>query len=124
MSGQDSTTIALTVSFRGRSHTINVPLSSPVYALHTQLEDLTDVPPTLQKLLYKGKKLFWKSDEDARSTTLENVGLKDGTKMQLLGSTLKELEGLKKEEGEHLRRERIMRERASKAPVKVSIHTG
>src|SRR5258705_10224465 len=120
MSDQHPVPIALTVSFRGASHTINLPLSSSVYTLHTQLEDLTDVPHTLQKLLYRGKKLFWKSDEDAQSTTLEKVGMRDGTKIQLLGSTLTELEGLKKEESEHLRKERIMRERALKAPVKVS----
>jgi len=120
MTDQHPVPITLTVSFRGALHNINLPLSSPVYTLHTQLEELTDVPHTLQKLLYRGKKLFWKSDEDARSTTLEKVGMRDGTKIQLLGSTLTELEGLKKEESEHLRKERIMRERALKAPVKVS----
>jgi hypothetical protein len=112
--------ITLSVSFRRTTHSVALPLSSPLYTLHTQLEDLTDVPPALQKLLYKGKKLVWKSEEDAQSTTVEKAGLRDGMKVQLLGSTLKELEGLKREEGEHLRRERIMRDRASKPPVKVS----
>lgn len=112
--------LTITVSFRGTPHSINIPLSSPTYTLHTHLEDLTDVPPALQKLLYKGKKLVWESAEDAERTTVESAGLKDGMKVQLLGSTLKELEGLKKEEAAHLRKERIMRERSRKPPVKVS----
>ncbi len=111
--------IALTISFRGALYTITLPSSSPLSVLHARLEEFSAVPSPLQKLLYKGKKLTWSSEEAAQSTTVEDAGLKDGMKAQLLGSTLKEVEVLKKEEGEYMRKERIMKERALKAPVKV-----
>jgi hypothetical protein len=111
--------ITLTVSFRGASYTITLPSSSTLSILYARIEEFSAVPPPLQKLLYKGKKLTWNSEEAAQSTTVEDAGLKDGMKAQLLGSTLKEVEGLKKEEGEHMRKERIMKERALKEPVKV-----
>ena len=114
-----SAPITLTISFRGTAHSVTIPQSSSIFFLHERLEDITNVPPSLQKLLYKGKKLTWTSEEEAQKTTLEQVGLKDGIKVQFLGSTLKEMEGLKKEEGEHLKKAKILRERALKAPVKV-----
>ena len=110
--------ITFTISFRGTPHVVSdLSSSSTLSELHLRLEDLTGVSPSLQKLLYKGKKTTW--TEGADRVTLAEAGLKDGMKVQLLGSTTKELEGMKKEEGEHQRKERIMRERALKAPVKV-----
>jgi len=51
---------------------------------------------------------------------LVQAGLKDGTKVQMLGSKTKDLDGMKTVENENQRRERIMRERALKASVKAS----
>jgi len=51
--------------------------------------------------------------------TLVEAGLKNGTKVQMLGSTAKELSGIKAVENENQRIERIMRERALKPSAKV-----
>ncbi|KAF8902405.1 WLM domain-containing protein [Gymnopilus junonius] len=106
--------ISLTVSFRGKNHAISISQDSTLEELHARIEELTEVPPSLQKLLYKGKKATV-NDE----TTIAEAGLKNGTKVQMLGSTSRELDSLKAVENENQRRERIMRERALKAPVKL-----
>jgi hypothetical protein len=82
------------------------------------LEELTGIPPSLQKLLYKGKK----SLQD--DTAIAAAGIKDGLKLQMLGSTPQEIGGLKSAEDEQQRINRIMRERAMKAPVKVRLSLG
>lgn len=102
------------VSYRGQTHNLNLPADTPVLTLQVQLNDLTGVPPTLQKLIYKGKKA--QKGEDA---TIADVGIKNGAKVQLLGTTTQELDGLKSAESEQQRRERIMRERAMKPQYKV-----
>ena len=63
----------LTVTFRGTTHPLSVLPDSTLEALQLQLEELTSVPPSLQKLLYKGKKPRISPD-----ATLEEAGLKDG----------------------------------------------
>lgn len=72
------------------------------------------MPPSLQKLLYKGKKPTLQDTD-----TLAQAGLKNGTKVQMLGSTTEELGRTLAAENEYQRKERILRERALKAPVKV-----
>lgn len=72
------------------------------------------MPPSLQKLLFKGKKSNLQDTD-----TLAQAGFKTGTKVQMLGSTTEELGRTLAVEGEHQRKERILRERALKAPVKV-----
>ncbi|TFK39712.1 WLM-domain-containing protein [Crucibulum laeve] len=108
--------ISLTVSYRGTPHALSLLPDSTLAALRARLEELTSVPPSLQKLLYKGKKA---SGSDNEELTLAQVGLKNGMKVQMLGSTAQELGGMKAVEDEQKKRERIMRERALKAPVKV-----
>jgi hypothetical protein len=81
------------------------------------LEELTSVPPSLQKLLYKGKKPSSGADNEI---TLSQAGFKHGIKVQMLGSTTEELGSLQAAESEQKRRDRILRERALKAPTKVS----
>ncbi|KAF9474827.1 WLM-domain-containing protein [Pholiota conissans] len=107
--------ISVTVSFRGKAHTISLSSDATLSDLHAQLEELTEVPPSLQKLLYKGKKPTGGDEE----ITILLAGIKDGMKIQMLGTTTKDLEGMKAVENENQRRERIMRERALKAPVKL-----
>jgi hypothetical protein len=77
------------------------------------------VPPAVQKLLYKNKKPL--GNNDVEQITITQAGLKDGLKVQMFGSTTQELDGLRTAENEHTRVERILRERALKAPVKVSL---
>ncbi|KAJ7747685.1 WLM-domain-containing protein [Mycena maculata] len=108
-------TISLIVSHRGVQHRLAVFPDSTLAELHATLEDLTTVPPSMQKLLYKNST---KASNDSE-ITLRDAGLKDGTKVQMVGATLQELDGLHAKEAEERKRDRILRERALKAPVKV-----
>ena len=111
--------IELVVSHRGTQHRLSLLPTDTVALLQARLEELTSVPPSLQKLLFKGKKSNLHD-----SDTLAQAGLKHGTKVQMLGSTTEELGRTLAAENEHQRKERIMRERALKAPVQVceSLH--
>lgn len=53
--------------------------------------------------------------------TLIEVGMKDGMKIQLLGATMQELGGTKDAENAQRKQEKILRERALKPQVKVSV---
>ncbi|KAH9479215.1 DNA-dependent metalloprotease WSS1-like protein 2 [Psilocybe cubensis] len=107
--------ITLHVAFRGTTHTLSLPPDTPLDALHARIEELTEVPPALQKLLYKGKR----SIAAGGDATVEAVGLRDGVKVQMLGSTMREVEGVRAVEGERARREGVMHKRAMKPAVKV-----
>ncbi|EMD39332.1 hypothetical protein CERSUDRAFT_46810 [Gelatoporia subvermispora B] len=106
--------IEVTVSHRGTTHKLSLLPADTLAVLYARLEELTGVPPPLQKLLYKGKK----PNVDPEGS-LEAAGLKHGTKAQMLGTRPDELQDLQKVESEHQRRERILRERAARGPVKV-----
>ncbi|EED83764.1 predicted protein, partial [Postia placenta Mad-698-R] len=110
--------IELNVSHRGTSHRLSLLPNDTITALQARLEELTSVPSSLQKLLYKGKKPHLQDDD-----TLSQAGLRDGIKVQLIGPTAEELGGMRAVEDERNRRERIMRERAAKASVKVRPRT-
>ncbi|KAF8141456.1 WLM-domain-containing protein [Boletus edulis] len=107
-------TISLSIGFRGTTHEISLPPDAPLMRLIALLEELTSVPPTLQKLLFRGKKF-----QHAANLTLAQIGLRDGTKLQMLGQTAQEITSLNVTESEHQRKERILRERALKPQVKV-----
>ena len=111
-----SETISLSISFRGTIHEISLPPDAPMTRLEALLEELTSVPPTLQKLLFRGKKV-----QHADNLTLAQVGLRDGIKVQMLGQTAQEIASLNVTESEHQRKERILRERALKPQVKVRV---
>jgi hypothetical protein len=108
--------ISVTVSYRGTSYPLALLPDSTLAALQVQLEELTSVPPSLQKLLYKGKRAGLGAEHE---TTLSEAGLKNGLKIQVLGSTTEELGSLQAVESEQKRRDHILRERALKAPTKV-----
>ncbi|KAF7361380.1 Zinc metalloproteinase [Mycena sanguinolenta] len=110
----DSDTISFTVSHRGFQHRLSILPDSTLADLHATLEELTTVPPSMQKLLYKNSP---KAAHD--EMTLREAGLKNGIKVQMVGSTLQELDSLQAKEAEQRKRDRILRERALKAPVKV-----
>ena len=112
MASEDAA-INLTFAHRGTTHALSLLPDMTLAYLHDRLEELTFVPPENQKLLYKGKKAV------GNDTTISEAGLKDGMKVQLIGPTAEELGGLKATESEHQRKERILRERAQKAQVKV-----
>ncbi|KAM5536586.1 hypothetical protein V8D89_009681 [Ganoderma adspersum] len=102
----------LIFTHRGATHPLSLLPDTTLAYLHDRLEELTSVPPENQKLLYKGKKTV------GNDAAISDAGLKDGMKVQLIGPTADELGGLRATENEHQRKERILRERARKAPVK------
>lgn len=108
--------ISLTVTHRGTPCSLSLLPDSTLAVLHAQLEELTSVPPSLQKLLYKGKKLNSGVDDE---TTLSQAGFKHGMKIQMLGSTAQELGDIQAVETERRKRDLILRERALTAPTKV-----
>ncbi|KAH9893440.1 WLM-domain-containing protein [Cubamyces lactineus] len=113
MDASSNGNITISVSHRGIIHPLSLLPDSTLAYLQARLEELTSVPPSNQKLLYKGKKVV------AEDVSIAEAGLKDGTKVQLIGPTAEELGGLKATESEHQRKERVLQERAQRAPVKV-----
>lgn len=112
-----SALISITVSHRGTAHTLSLLPETTFDTIYLHLEELTNVPTDRQKLLYKGKKT---SPNDG-AMTLAQAGIRDGTKMQLLGATAEEVGGLKAVEDEQRRRQSIMQERMKKGPTKVLV---
>ncbi|KAF6761814.1 WLM domain-containing protein [Ephemerocybe angulata] len=106
--------LSFSVAFRGTTHRLALLSSTPLSELEAQLQELTGVPPGLQKLIFKGKKAQHQGD-----APIGEIGIKNNSKIQLLGTTAQELDGLKNVEDEKHRRERIMRERAMKPQYKV-----
>ena len=109
-----SSPISFTVTHRGSSHPLSLLPETTLESFHATLEQLTGVPPSLQKLLYKGRKSIG-SDQ----LSIVEAGIKNGLKMQMLGSTVREISGFKAEENEQQRKNRILKERAMKPPTKV-----
>ncbi|KAF7295016.1 Zinc metalloproteinase [Mycena indigotica] len=107
--------MSLVISYRGTQHRVALLPDNTLSDLHQTLEELTTVPPEMQKLLYKNSP----KGGGAPEMSLREAGLKDGSKIQMVGSTLEELGGLHAKEAEARKRDRILRERALKAPVKV-----
>ncbi|KAJ4475090.1 WLM-domain-containing protein [Lentinula aciculospora] len=105
----------LTVSYRGQLYPLSLLPDDTLAVLHARLEELTSTPPQLQKLLYKGKSNKPLNDQ----ITLIQAGLRDGVKIQMLGTTTNELDGIKAVESDQQKRERIMRERTLKGPTKL-----
>lgn len=115
-----SDSISFTVTFRGVPYDLSILPTTTLAELYQHLGELTGVPPALQKLLYKNKKS--PGNNDIEEMTVTQAGLKNGIKVQMLGSTTQDLDGLRAVENERTRVERILRERALKAPVKVSFY--
>ncbi|KZT38178.1 WLM-domain-containing protein [Sistotremastrum suecicum HHB10207 ss-3] len=107
--------ITIHVAFRGNTYDLTFPSSTPLSTLTSTLEELTSVPPNLQKLLYRGKKATSQLDD----VSLLDVGLRDGTKVQLLGSTVDQVGDMHKAESEKRRRDGIMEARARAGPSKI-----
>jgi len=111
--------IRVTVTFRGTSHTLSIPSDAPLSVLHSRLEAITSVPSSLHKLIYKGKKIQHRQGDSEPEPTIVQAGLRDGVKIQMLGSTAEELNQLTAADSAHQSKERILRERALKPQVKV-----
>ncbi|OAX40320.1 WLM-domain-containing protein [Rhizopogon vinicolor AM-OR11-026] len=112
--------VSLTFTFRTTSHTLHLPTDTPLSVLHSRLEALTSVPPSLQKLIYRGKKIQHRQNDDSEpEPTIVQAGLRDGIKVQMLGSTAEELKQLTAADSARQSKERTLRERALKPQVKL-----
>ncbi|KAI6164465.1 WLM-domain-containing protein [Pisolithus thermaeus] len=109
--------ISFEVAFRGDTHRVSLPSDDTVASLCARLEELTQVPPSAQKLLFRGKKI----GASQEGVTLTQAGLRDGIRVQMLGSTTQELDALHSTESEHHKKERILRERALKPQIKARL---
>ncbi len=107
-------TISLNFTYRGASFPLMLSSATTLGEMQSELEELTSVPPSLQKLLYKGKNIAQNRESDAR---ISSLGLRAASKIQLLGITSAELSGLQATETEQHRIDRILRERALKTPT-------
>ncbi|KAF7794989.1 hypothetical protein EIP86_006133 [Pleurotus ostreatoroseus] len=112
-----SSSIAFTLSCRGQTHNISLDPEATFTELQTRIHALTNIPPTNQKILFKGKKQVRSGSES--STTILDAGLRGGTKVQVLGPTAEEVNGIKQVEEEKRRKDKIMQERALKPQVKL-----
>lgn len=108
--------IVLHVTHRSNPYEVELSPDATLADFQAQLESLTNVPPYMQKLLYKGKKAV--SSEDS----VQSAGLSNGLKVTLLGNPEKAIEGLLEAEKEQKRREEIMKSRAAKARPQVRRH--
>ncbi|KAG6908892.1 hypothetical protein DXG01_002870 [Tephrocybe rancida] len=114
-----STPISFTVAYRGTPHTLSLLPESTLSVLQAQLEELTQVPASLQKLLHKGKNLLGPDPSVRNQTTLAQAGFRNGLKIQMMGSTSQELTSMHSTENEQRKRERILKERALKPQAKL-----
>lgn len=105
------------VTFQGKPLPLPfLPLQTTTLAdLSLQIQELTDVPVQMQKLVYKGKKAA-----SSPETTLEQAGIKDGLKIMLMGTPSVELGKFKKEEQDAENKAAVLARRAASAPTKVS----
>jgi len=106
----------ISISHKGKSYNVQAHLTSTIYSFQAQLQELTSVPVENQKLLFKGKRASSKGRD-----TLEAFGLRDGTKVQVLGSTMEEIGDLRAVEDEKKQAERILRDRETQAMVRQTL---
>ncbi|KAG5340396.1 hypothetical protein C0989_001814 [Termitomyces sp. Mn162] len=113
-----SSPLSFTVSHRGTLHALSLLPENTLAVLQARLEELTQVPASLQKLLHKGKNLLGSDPDTWYQTTLAQAGFKNGLKIHMMGPTSQELTTMQSMENEQRKRERILRERALKPQVK------
>ena len=101
-----SDNLSLTISYKGTTYNVDIALTSTVGDLALEIYNRTNVAPSSQKLLFKGKKPY------DGLTSLSDAGLKNGVRVQLVGPTESEVESLHAEEEEHQRKEAILARRA------------
>eukprot|EP01088_Endostelium_zonatum_P014306 TRINITY_DN308_c0_g1_i1.p1 TRINITY_DN308_c0_g1~~TRINITY_DN308_c0_g1_i1.p1 ORF type:complete len:257 (+),score=68.81 TRINITY_DN308_c0_g1_i1:32-802(+) len=77
-------TVTFEVSFKKEKFSITWPLDDSVLTLKKHIESLSGVPVELQKLTFKG---MVKND----TQSIRELGVKPGSKMMLIGSTMKDV---------------------------------
>lgn len=107
--------VLLHISHKGVNYDISLLSTETLEVLHDRIYEKTAVPPSFQKLLYKGKKVNTSED-----TPVIEAGLQNGMKVMVLGSTEQEIGALKAAEAEEKRKADILKRRALKGPTKAS----
>ncbi|GJJ11396.1 hypothetical protein Clacol_005629 [Clathrus columnatus] len=97
----------LHITYKGVNHDISILSSETLESLQDHIYEKTAVPPSFQKLLYKGKK----GDID---TPISEAGLQNGTKVMLLGSTEQDVGLMKATEAEKKRKDEVLKQRGLK----------
>eukprot|EP00879_Flechtneria_rotunda_P006871 GHRR01007216.1.p1 GENE.GHRR01007216.1~~GHRR01007216.1.p1 ORF type:complete len:295 (+),score=86.84 GHRR01007216.1:1136-2020(+) len=86
----DAPQITFKVQYGKNSADLKRPASSTVGDLKAEVEKTLSIPPSMQKLMYKG---LLKNDTD----TLEKVGIRNGAKVLLIGSSQADIAAAKPE---------------------------
>jgi len=76
--------VKFVVNYKKQNHDIEFGIDQTLSELRVHLANLTGVAAALQKLMYKGL-----VKDDAK--TLRELGIKDGVKLMLVGSTINEV---------------------------------
>ncbi|KAJ3140527.1 hypothetical protein HDU90_007827 [Geranomyces variabilis] len=74
-------TNAVHISYKGQVHTLNLSPDATFAETKAILAEILSLPVEFQKLIFKGKSAF--HDDD----TIENIGLRDGSKAMLVGTS-------------------------------------
>ena len=95
------------VSFRKETFHVDVKSNETLLQLKELIQDLTNIPSGNQKLMFKKKgkeftnlvkstiKITSDATRDDDDGTLQEIGLRDGTKIMVIGSTNEQIEQMK-----------------------------
>ncbi|CAE6418219.1 unnamed protein product [Rhizoctonia solani] len=103
--------ILLHVTHGGSAFDVTICSNDTLEQLQQTLYERTSVPIDKQKLLWKGMK--------RGATRLDHAGLKNGSKVTIIGTPEKAIELMHKAEADAARRADIIRARESRGPTKV-----
>jgi hypothetical protein len=104
--------ILLHITHGGSTFDLVVSSNDTIEQLQQTLHEITSISIDKQKLLWKGMK--------RGATRLNHAGLKNGSKITIIGTPEKAIELMHKSEAEAARRADILRARESRGPTKVS----
>lgn len=93
------------------SYDLTLPSTSTVDELKHRLHDLTSVPVDNQKLLWKGMQ--------RSATELHQAGLRNGSRITLVGVSGDALQSVHRAEADSTRRNEILKNREARGPTKV-----
>ncbi|CAE6487694.1 unnamed protein product [Rhizoctonia solani] len=108
--------ILLHIAYGGSTFDITTCPDNTLGQLQQTIYERTSIPIDKQKLLWKGMK--------RGATTLDRAGLKNSTKITIIGTPEKAIELMHKAEAEATRRADILRARESRGPTKVRAEMG
>ena len=101
--------VSFKVIFNKQKLDITFPLDDTVIKFKSHLEGLTKVPPSMQKLMFKGK-----LNDD---TTLRDANITKSSKVMLIGSTVNDVMTVAAPDPKALKEEMLKEEAASKEPI-------